>query len=153
MISKCLFQYIFLTPAAAERHRPPRSRATTPRPAHTAAQGDIGERSGANAQLGESGGRGKEPSRGWACSVPTMVWHHKIMELPARTQPLLHVLLLLYCCTWWVVGWDTLIRVYQVSTAAAASKRLKHSAELRTRPLLCVPYVLLLCCWTRRVGG
>ena len=38
-----------------ERHRPPRSRATAPRPPNTATQGVIGERSGANAELGERG--------------------------------------------------------------------------------------------------
>ena len=49
----CLFQYAFLTQAAAEHRRAPRARATAPRLPHTVAQGVIGERSGANSQLGE----------------------------------------------------------------------------------------------------
>ena len=47
--------YYFSTPAAAERHRVHRGRATAPCPPHTAAQGVIGERWGANSQLGTRG--------------------------------------------------------------------------------------------------
>ena len=75
--------YYFSTPAAAERHRVHRGRATAPCPPHTAAQGVIGERSDANSQLRERGG-GKEPSRGRCCSAPVMGDHNK-METQART--------------------------------------------------------------------
>ena len=46
---------LFLTPAAAEGPPGPPRHATAPRSPHTAAQGVIRERSGANSQLGERG--------------------------------------------------------------------------------------------------
>ena len=58
---------MFLTPAAAERHRNRRGRKTAPRPPHIAAQGGIGESS--IAKLGERGAsKGVLPET--ACSVP-----------------------------------------------------------------------------------
>ena len=61
----CCNTWYSLTPAAAERHRPPRGRATASRPAHTAAKVIIGEDLGANAQLGERGAwKGALPGMG-----------------------------------------------------------------------------------------
>ena len=51
----------FRKPAALERHPTARGRATVPRPSHTAALGVPGERTGANAQLGEGGRRNLVP--------------------------------------------------------------------------------------------
>ena len=50
-----LFEYNVLTPAAPERQPTTRGRATVPRRPHTAALGVAGERTSANARLGERG--------------------------------------------------------------------------------------------------
>ena len=42
-------------PAAPDRHRTPHGRATAPRPTHTAALVDPGERTGVAPELGERG--------------------------------------------------------------------------------------------------
>ena len=78
--------YLFNT-SCCRAPPPPRAIATAPRPPHTAAQGVVSARSGANSQLGEPGAwKGALPGTGLI--GPRMVGDNKTMEIPARTLEL-----------------------------------------------------------------
>lgn len=95
-------------PALASATRPPT-------PAHTAAQGIIGERSGTKAKRGQRGTwKGALAGTG-LCSVPIICGASQkhgnpttnTLRVPTCTHPLLHVY---YCCAdvllyWWMVRW------------------------------------------------